>query len=330
SSHYVPSLYEACVSVTVNAFWNELDGHKKVSLLLLYCKPFCVVTSHIAKSLNVYDLSPTCPSFINVLSSTLHGNFVDDALQGKAFFTNEDGSTIHGTYSDGQLHGYAEEHDPDGRLTFSGHYQNNVRCSLCWIFFPVGSLGEINTLNLILFIYALYGEFVDAEMVSAHPASFHGVEDGKSHFKILKDGPELSFDRSTSTCISSKPLVPDPYEKKRVYVGPSLMPGAGEGLFALSAMEGGTVMAFYNGICLTHEEVDGPNWSLNENTISLDEETVIDVKYDIFVSRWTECLGSPLKGLSHLDDLASVCQFMKKLSKTLAHVQYVVGTLCVR
>uniref|UniRef100_A0A8C4R5A3 Histone-lysine N-methyltransferase SETD7 n=1 Tax=Eptatretus burgeri TaxID=7764 RepID=A0A8C4R5A3_EPTBU len=224
--------------------------------------------------------------------STLHGNFVDDALQGKAFYTNEDGSTIHGTYSDGQLHGYAEEHDPDGRLTFSGHYQNNVRCGLCWIYFPDGGklIGHVNdegemTGGHVGYVYpddhtALYGEFVDAEMVSAHPASFHGVEDGKSHFKILKDGPELSFDRSTSTCISSKPLVPDPYEKKRVYVGPSLIPGAGEGLFALSAMEGGTVMAFYNGVRLTHEEVDGRDWSLNENTISLDEETVIDVPKD--------------------------------------------------
>ena len=37
-----------------------------------------------------------------------------------------------------------------------------------------------------------------------------------------------------------------------------------------------------------------------------------------------------LKALSHLDDLASVCRFMKNLSKTLAHVEYVMGKFCIR
>ena len=37
-----------------------------------------------------------------------------------------------------------------------------------------------------------------------------------------------------------------------------------------------------------------------------------------------------LKALSHLDDLASVCRFMKKMSKTLAHVEYVMGKFCIR
>ena len=37
-----------------------------------------------------------------------------------------------------------------------------------------------------------------------------------------------------------------------------------------------------------------------------------------------------LKALSHLDVLASVCRRMKKLSKTLAHVEYVMGKFCIR
>ena len=37
-----------------------------------------------------------------------------------------------------------------------------------------------------------------------------------------------------------------------------------------------------------------------------------------------------LKALSHLDDLASVCRLMKNLSKTLAHVKYVMGKFCIR
>ncbi len=41
-------------------------------------------------------------------------------------------------------------------------------------------------------------------------------------------------------------------------------------------------------------------------------------------------VGNLLKPLSHLDDLASVCRRMKNLSKTLAHVEYVMGKFCIR
>ena len=37
-----------------------------------------------------------------------------------------------------------------------------------------------------------------------------------------------------------------------------------------------------------------------------------------------------VKALSHLDDFASVCRRMKNLSKTLAHVEYVLGKFSVR
>lgn len=36
-------------------------------------------------------------------------------------------------------------------------------------------------------------------------------------------------------------------------------------------------MSFYNGVRLTHETVDGRDWSRNANTLSLDTETVLDI-----------------------------------------------------
>jgi len=39
---------------------------------------------------------------------------------------------------------------------------------------------------------------------------------------------------------------------------------------------------------------------------------------------------SRLKALSHLDVLASVCRRMKNCSKTLVHVEYVMGKFCIR
>lgn len=41
----------------------------------------------------------------------------------------------------------------------------------------------------------------------------------------------------------------------RVFVADSLIKGAGEGLFAKADAEPGTVMAFYNGVRITHSEV---------------------------------------------------------------------------
>lgn len=40
-----------------------------------------------------------------------------------------------------------------------------------------------------------------------------------------------------------------------VYVGLSLISGAGDGLFAKTEAEANTVMAFYNGVRITHSEV---------------------------------------------------------------------------
>lgn len=41
----------------------------------------------------------------------------------------------------------------------------------------------------------------------------------------------------------------------RVFVADSLIPGAGQGLFAKADTEANTVMAFYNGVRITHSEV---------------------------------------------------------------------------
>lgn len=100
------------------------------------------------------------------------------------------------------------------------------------------------------------------------------------------------FDKSTSSCISSNALLPDLYESERVYVAESLISGAGEGLFSKITVGANTVMSFYNGVRITHQEVDGRDWALNGNTLSLDEETVIDVPEPYnHVSKYCASLG---------------------------------------
>nr|DBA28965.1 TPA: hypothetical protein GDO54_009242 [Pyxicephalus adspersus] len=195
--------------------------------------------------------------------STLEGFYVDDALQGQGVYTYEDGGVLHGTYADGELNGPAQEFDGDGRLIFKGQYKDNIRHGICWIYYPDGGslVGEVNedgemTGNKIAYVYpdgrtALYGNFIDGEML-----------EGKLAFVT---STHCLFTYSEQNMLAT------------VYVADSLISNAGEGLYAKLTCGPNTVMSFYNGVRITHQEVDNRDWSLNGNTISLDEETVIDV-----------------------------------------------------
>ncbi|KAK7137810.1 hypothetical protein R3I94_013452 [Phoxinus phoxinus] len=221
--------------------------------------------------------------------STLEGFYVDDALQGQGIYSYEDGGALHGTYVDGELNGPAQEFNSDGQRVFRGQYKDNIRCGMCWVYYPDGAcvVGGVNedgemTGKAVAYVYpdgrtALYGSFVDGELIEAQLATLTTQENGRPHFTVDPESPVYCYDKSTSSCIASHKLLPDHYESQRVYVGLSLISGAGEGLFAKTEAEDNTVMAFYNGVRITHSEVDSRDWSLNGNTISLDEDTVIDV-----------------------------------------------------
>ncbi|XP_056143031.1 histone-lysine N-methyltransferase SETD7 [Lampris incognitus] len=221
--------------------------------------------------------------------STLEGFFVDDALQGQGIYTYEDGGVLHGTYVDGELNGPAQEFDGQSRLVFKGQYKDNSRCGECWIYHPDQGCvyGEMNhdgemTGSSVAYIYpdgctALYGSFVEGELIEARLATLVSTEKDRLRFGVAPDSPVFSHDKSTSTCIATHALLPDPYESQKVFVADSLIKGAGQGLFAKTDAEPNTVMAFYNGVRITHSEVDSRDWALNGNTISLDEDTVIDV-----------------------------------------------------
>uniref|UniRef100_A0A8C4X312 Histone-lysine N-methyltransferase SETD7 n=1 Tax=Erpetoichthys calabaricus TaxID=27687 RepID=A0A8C4X312_ERPCA len=185
--------------------------------------------------------------------STLEGFYVDDALQGQGIYTYEDGGVLHGTYMDGELNGPAQEYDSEGVMIFKGQYKDNNRHGECWVYYPDGGsmFGEVNeegemTGSKIAYVYP--------NGTTARQATILVVENGHPQFNI-NASPLYTFDKSTSSCILPTAFLL--FNSSRVYVADSLISNAGE------------VLAFYNGI----------HWSLNGNTISLDEETVLDVPY---------------------------------------------------
>ena len=91
-------------------------------------------------------------------------------------------------------------------------------------------------------------------------------------------GPAFHEEQIDAGCIAEHPQLPDPLEAARVFVGPSRLPGAGEGLFAQVALPPGAVVAFYSGVRLTHDCVDARDWEANSNTLAIDDSVVVDVR----------------------------------------------------
>ncbi|ORX92275.1 SET domain-containing protein [Basidiobolus meristosporus CBS 931.73] len=214
--------------------------------------------------------------------SSLSGEYLEDELNGPGKYIFADGSYLEGTYEHGDLNGPAKEYDEEGELTFEGVYKDNVRCGVGKFYFedggslcgPLDEEGEVSGSSCTYEFpdgSCLKGTWEAGEMVTAH---YYLPKNGE----LIQDSEvTYSHDKSTRSRISQDPLLPDPYETSRVYVKPSLIPGSGEGLFAKRGLRKGEVASFYNGIRITHEEVDARDWSQNDNTISLDSDTVIDV-----------------------------------------------------
>uniref|UniRef100_H3AYA1 Histone-lysine N-methyltransferase SETD7 n=1 Tax=Latimeria chalumnae TaxID=7897 RepID=H3AYA1_LATCH len=221
-------------------------------------------------------------------SSVMSLIFLERALKGRSEAVNIFGGVLVGTYLS-HANSPPREEKTKLKLLFPVHWGGNglhEKCfSLCQ---DRGSLvGEVNeegelTGEKAAYLYpdgktALYGKFIDAEMIETRLATLTSVSEGRPHFELAPSSHVYSFDKSTPSCISTTALVPDPYESERVCVAESLILSAGEGLFAKVAAGPNTVMSFYNGVRITHQEVDNRDWALNGNTISLDEETVLDV-----------------------------------------------------
>ncbi|KAL7746500.1 Histone-lysine N-methyltransferase setd7 [Sorochytrium milnesiophthora] len=189
------------------------------------------------------------------------GHFCHGVKAGRGTVSYPDGTSVEGTFVDGELSGPGVFTDAEGDrtgCTLVGPVddEDGTIVGEATFTFPDGSkyCGEWN------------GEMQAGRFVSAT---------GGRQAQVYR------FDPSTTTRISSDPLLPDPFESERVEVHPSLIAGAGEGLFARRDFAQDELVCFYNGVRVTHSVVDGRAWELNANTISLDDETVLDVPPDM-------------------------------------------------
>ena len=241
--------------------------------------------------------------------SRIVGNYTDGVLCGHVDEYDDHGSRVfEGQYADAQRHGPGTLTLPDGGKlvgefnagVFEGN-QNEYRYP------PIPSLGAQASLR---------GEWRQGEMIRARfylggqpadgaPADDAAdAEDAEVKSKSKAKGKKVAsssaaaassssasiaqpiyyqFDESTSTRISSSPLLADPYESLVVFVAPSSVPNSGEGLFAAVDLPADTVVSFYNGTRDKGYKSERRRWSENSNTISLidDDPDQGDVDIDV-------------------------------------------------
>ena len=239
--------------------------------------------------------------------SVLKGKFTNDNLNGPGEYLYQDGTFMRGVYRDGELDGIATTFAPDGETVLAwGVYETSIPVRMFMSLPGDGSLeGPVNDEGLhhglgCFYrypdgVHVLIGEWDCGEMLwglfgKLDSTGIFLVESGAvleynfsemlfSDIEVLSEarGQRFRFDCSTSNKISSDCMLADSFEKLHVYVAQSLIPGANEGLFAKKELPADFVCTFYNGIRVPHNEVDARDWSLNDNTISLDDDIVIDV-----------------------------------------------------
>lgn len=224
----------------------------------------------------------------------LRGRWQHGVLQGRAaYFSADDGSLVEGEWRDDLCHGPARELGAAGDVRFEGTYRRGARHGPGRLHLAGGGClqgawvdGELSD-DAARFAYpdgsTLRGRWHRGRMLAA---TYHSADGARLAPHVYRHDP------STAARISSEPLLADPYEARTVRVAPSTIPGAGEGLFTRRAVPAGQVLAYYNGVRLTHRIVDRRGWSANSNTISLDDDTVLDVPAEhASTARYVASLG---------------------------------------
>lgn len=137
----------------------------------------------------------------------------------------------------------AQEYDTDGRLIFKGQYKDNIRHGVLDILprwrqpcrrsqWRWGDDGREDSLRVPWDERInLHGKFIDGEMIEGKLATLLSTEEGRPHFELMPGSSVYHFDKSTSSCISTNALLPDPYESERVYVAESLISSAEKDYF---------------------------------------------------------------------------------------------------
>jgi len=189
-------------------------------------------------------------------------------LEGEGNITRSDGTVVKGQFRSGCLTGVVTSLDLDNQLVVTTYHQGTVEQDTpVWLLYPGGEGALYTTFSSgkgmsmftgdrVVFLYpdyktAIVGSFLAGSMVETmegevKTVSMSGVP--RLEVEVKENDALYTRDISTSTHLSSDPLLRDPYEAKMVDVDISTIPGAGMGVFTKRDIPANTIMGYFNGV----------------------------------------------------------------------------------
>jgi len=236
----------------------------------------------------------------------LMGRFLDGRLEGLVTetigFCDRDNVTREVYYRRGVRHGFYREWGPS-RTSGSkpnqrefwalGRFESGRKVGTHWLStvgrgWLVGPLDQHNRSegDDVVFLFSdltttIQGSYSQGRLVSGGQARLTGsgkevgVEVPRA---ALLPGPALSYQLSNRFCITPRPLLADPYERRYIHVGASQTPGAGEGLWVKTAIPAEQTVAVFNGLrqrTLPGVKTTDKSWS--DYRISCTKEIDLDI-----------------------------------------------------
>ena len=210
------------------------------------------------------------------------GYLYEDKLVGNVILTDKvDGSKTLCFFKKGSLHGYYIKQK--GQDTTLGIMENGKKVGIWWVNMNHG--GQVLVKNYDqeesdLFIYpdhktAFKGQIgEDGTLIKARLVEVQGYSEFRGLLLPVVEETECAetfgLESNLPDSICEHPEICDPYESKFVEVKQSLIPDAGQGLFATQPIKTGRIAAYFNGY-----KTNLKSWS--DYSISLDESTILDI-----------------------------------------------------
>lgn len=240
----------------------------------------------------------------------------DAVLEGPVTIRNEDDSLFEGNYSQGCPHGYFRQINSYGDLDFFGCFYRGTMLGVCWKSLPGGGFLISKSWDFsdssMIYLYpdcrtGLHGEFRNSDLVSGRQCeleNFVTLVNNSIPVPVMSQptGDVFSADQATQEHFSRSPHLPDPYEAIFVEVNQSNIKDAGEGLFAKTDIEAGTIISFYNGLKVKSDS----DWER-----PTPYKMFLEDNYDIDIPDSMTCLSNYNATLGH-----KVCHSFKPNSET--------------
>jgi len=221
----------------------------------------------------VHGVKEGLASVVLANGDNLMGRFRNGRLEGLVTetlsFCERDNVSREVFYRRGLRHGFYREFGPGGKpgsrqFWAIGRFQGGQKVGHHWKWnlgngWLVGPLGEENKSEgkRVVYLYpdlttVIQGSFHQGKLSSGQLSRLSGSD---LQLGILLprttpilQAPTLTYELSNRFRISTRPLLPEPYEQRYVYVADSQTEGAGEGLWVKADIRAGQIAAVFNGL----------------------------------------------------------------------------------